>query len=197
MWGDQIAPAEGRDTLGRMNVEGGLVKRIGIGGPSSEEQRLPPRVLHTGLALSGPLELPPVEQTIAPRFARFLGCYETGRAEDPKLGGQVDIRFVIGEDGSTREVHASHTTLGSREVVSCLEASFRGLSFPASARGKTTVIYPLFFVPGSTAAPANAPSAVLGGGITRTAEVRVPCGRVRPSIADDYEPPEKPKPCPK
>jgi hypothetical protein len=189
LWGDEIAPAEGQDTLGRLNVQGGLVKRIGIGGPASERSR--PRVVHTGLVLSGPLGLPEVERTITPSFARFLDCYEAGRAADPKLEGQVNIRLVIEEDGSTRDVHIAHTTLGSPAAESCLEASFRGLSFPRSARGQTTVIYPLFFVPGSS------PPTVLGGGITRTAEVPVPCSRSRPSRGDDSEPPEKPKPCAK
>jgi hypothetical protein len=189
LWGDQIEPAEGQDTLGRLNVEGGLVKRIGIGGPSSERSR--PRVVHTGLALSGPLGMPEVERTITPSFARFLDCYEAGRAEDPKLEGRVDIRFVIQQDGSIRDVRTAHTTLGSRVAESCLEASFRELSFPRSARGETTVIYPLFFVPGSS------PPQVLGGGITHTTDPPVPCSRTRPSRGDDSEPPEKPQPCAK
>jgi hypothetical protein len=198
MWGDEIGPAEGRNTLGRVSEEGGLVKRIALGVALPDGEPMPPRVVHTGLLLNGPLELSEVEKTIAPRFTQLRGCYQAGLDNAPKLAGRADIQFVIAKNGSTRDVHTPHATLADREVVSCLEAGFRGLAFPASAGGETTVTYPLFFVPGNPAAAAHALPTPLEGAVIHVAEVRPPCGGVRQnSPPDDVGSPAKPKPCPK
>jgi len=78
---------------------------------------------------------------------RFRFCYEQGLKSNPRLGGRVTTRFIIGRDGSVSSVANGGSDLPDRHVVECVQRAFWGLSFPQPEDGIVTVVYPLVFTP--------------------------------------------------
>ncbi len=147
--------------------EGGGLGSIG-GFASSGQGRLgraqssaAPRVRAGAATVNGRLPPEVIHRVVRRRFARFRLCYEDGLRKEPKLEGQVSVRFVIGRDGSVSNPKGSGD-LEDKSVVACLIQAFAGLSFPAPEAGIVTVVYPLVFlagaVPAATTADAGADS---------------------------------------
>jgi ribosomal protein S27AE len=95
--------------------------------------------------VSGRLSAAVISGVVRTNFGRFRMCYEEGLARTPGLRGRVEVRFVVGRDGSVSNVSQAGSDLGDTRVVSCVVSAFYGLSFPAPAGGIVTVVYPLSF----------------------------------------------------
>ncbi|HVY27172.1 MAG TPA: AgmX/PglI C-terminal domain-containing protein [Polyangiaceae bacterium] len=102
-------------------------------------------------------QLPPevVQRIVRQNFGRFRLCYENGLRNDPNLQGKISARFVIGRDGAVSNVANAGSQLSDSTVVSCVLASFYGLTFPQPESGIVTVVYPMTFEPGAVS-PARA-----------------------------------------
>jgi hypothetical protein len=109
----------------------------------------PPRVIHLGLTVGGPLSHAAVLGTMAQRFGRFRDCYERGLERMPVLSGRVDLVLDVRPDGAAENIRIASSELSSPEVTSCLAAALGGLSFPAGDT-PSVVSYPLIFVPGTS-----------------------------------------------
>jgi hypothetical protein len=78
-------------------------------------------------------------------------CYSDALATNPKLGGQIDLWFVIvgdkGVGGIVESVDVlNKSTLRDPDVIECLRESFLGVTFPApKGGGAVTVEYPIIF----------------------------------------------------
>ncbi len=108
--------------------------------------------------------LPPVviQRIVRQSFNTFRACYEDGLRRDPNLRGRVEVRFVIGRDGSVPNVGNGHSDMPDGAVIACVLRGFRALSFPQPEGGIVTVTYPIMFSPedpsdaGTDAAAASA-----------------------------------------
>jgi Ca-activated chloride channel family protein len=107
-------------------------------GATSVSGRLPPEV---------------IQRIVRRNFGRFRLCYEKGVRVNPTLAGRVQVRFVIGTDGSVMNATGSGD-LPDKDVVACVASAFRGLSFPQPEGGSVTVSFPISFFPGDGSAPA-------------------------------------------
>jgi hypothetical protein len=89
--------------------------------------------------------LPPeaIEVVVRGHFGATLSCYDIGRRKNPSLAGVVRIKFVIGEDGFTKQATDEGSTLPDKEVIDCIVADFKKRHFPESHGGDVTVIYPI------------------------------------------------------
>jgi len=94
--------------------------------------------------------LPPevIQSVVRANFGALRACYEAGLKKEPKLAGTVTVNYVIGEDGSTREASDEGSTLSDKDVVACVVAGFRKLTYPPTQGGVVTVVYPVEFAPG-------------------------------------------------
>ena len=54
--------------------------------------------------------------------------------KDPKLAGKVAIKYVMGEDGTVKDIAVAQSTLPDQGVVGCATAVFRKLC-PRESRG--------------------------------------------------------------
>jgi hypothetical protein len=100
------------------------------------------------LTVSGRLGPDLVRRVVDGNNSRFRLCYEQGLARIPTMTGSLDVRFVIGRDGSVSNVSQTRADLPDTGVMHCVMSAFYGLRFPAPEGGIVTVVYPLRFRPG-------------------------------------------------
>ncbi len=173
MWGDEIGDAFGAGGLGLSGIgEGGGGRGEGIGlgsigalghgagtgtgqGFGSGHGRLggshktrAPKVRMGQTTVSGRLPPEVIQRIVRQNYGRFRMCYEQGLSRNPNLEGRVQVRFVIGRDGSVSNVQNGGSDLPDSAVVSCVISAYYGLSFPQPEGGIVTVVYPIMFQPG-------------------------------------------------
>ncbi len=173
MWGDEIGDAFGAGGLGLSGIgEGGGGRGEGIGlgsigtlghgagtgtgqGFGSGHGRLggshktrAPKVRMGQTTVSGRLPPEVIQRIVRQNYGRFRMCYEQGLSRNPNLEGRVQVRFVIGRDGSVSNVQNGGSDLPDSAVVSCVISAYYGLSYPQPEGGIVTVVYPIMFQPG-------------------------------------------------
>lgn len=75
-------------------------------------------------------------------------CYDREASKNPKLEGDVDVKFVIDPQGAVTDVAVdpAHTNVGDEAVGKCLVDVLKTLKFPPSAKGlETRAHYPFNF----------------------------------------------------
>lgn len=97
-------------------------------------------------AEEGSLDAEDAEDAIRPHWRRLTRCYDqAGEARD-FASGPVTLRFVVGTDGRTVEVHVLASSLGSFDVERCLVSTARGIVFRRPHGGaRASVEYSLEF----------------------------------------------------
>jgi hypothetical protein len=173
MFGDEIGDAYGAGGLGLSGIgEGGGGRGEGIGlgsigtlghgagtgtgqGFGSGHGRLggshatkAPKVRMGATTVSGRLPPEVIQRIVRQNYGRFRMCYEQGLARNPNLEGRVQVRFVIGRDGSVSNVSNGGSDIPDSAVVQCVIRNYYGLSFPQPEGGIVTVVYPIMFSPG-------------------------------------------------
>jgi pSer/pThr/pTyr-binding forkhead associated (FHA) protein len=173
MFGDEIGDAYGAGGLGLSGIgEGGGGRGEGIGlgsigtlghgagtgtgeGFGSGHGRLggahttkAPKVRMGATTVSGRLPPEVIQRIVRQNYGRFRMCYEQGLARNPNLEGRVQVRFVIGRDGSVSNVGNGGSDIPDSAVVQCVIRNYYGLSFPQPEGGIVTVVYPIMFSPG-------------------------------------------------
>ncbi|HVU04693.1 MAG TPA: AgmX/PglI C-terminal domain-containing protein [Polyangiaceae bacterium] len=173
MFGDEIGDAYGAGGLGLSGIgEGGGGRGEGIGlgsigtlghgagtgtgqGFGSGHGRLggshstkAPQVRMGATTVSGRLPPEVIQRIVRQNYGRFRLCYEQGLARNPNLEGRVQVRFVIGRDGSVSNVSNGGSDIPDSAVVQCVIRNYYGLSFPQPEGGIVTVVYPIMFSPG-------------------------------------------------
>ena len=98
--------------------------------------------------ISGRLPAEIIQRIVRQNYGRFRNCYEQGLSRNPNLEGRVQVRFIIGRDGSVSNVHSGDSDLPDSGVVGCVISAYYGLSFPEPEGGIVTVVYPIMFQPG-------------------------------------------------
>lgn len=82
------------------------------------------------------------------RKAETRACYDKVASKNPKLEGDVDIKFVIDPQGALTDVAVdpAHTNVGDEAIGKCLVDIVKTLKFPPSAKGmETRAHYPFNF----------------------------------------------------
>jgi hypothetical protein len=70
-------------------------------------------------------------------------CYDAGRRKNADLSGNVNVKVVIGEEGTTKDASDEKSTLPDQDVVQCIIGVFREIRYPASHDGNIAVIFPI------------------------------------------------------
>jgi hypothetical protein len=159
----QASPPHNSGVLTLLNSgQGGSSRGLGediVGGFAPS--RPTPTMLLGKLTVKGKLEPEIVRRIVRREFGRMRLCYELALKQDATLGGTVTVNFVIRPNGEVGKVTSS-SELKHAETVTCIERTFRGLSFPQLEGGLATVAAPIEFTPG---APPSASAQKVGGKI--------------------------------
>ena len=113
---------------------------LGLGGPGG--------VLRPGAAkVTGRLPPEVIQRIVRQNLGRFRLCYENGLRQNPKLTGQVTVRFTIDRAGAVSSAKDERSDLPDAGVVACVVRAYGSLSFPAPEGGSVSVVYPMSFSP--------------------------------------------------
>ncbi|MDP2315906.1 MAG: AgmX/PglI C-terminal domain-containing protein [Pseudomonadota bacterium] len=77
-------------------------------------------------------------------------CYEAALARDPRLYGEVVVRFTALADGRVEGVDVHLSTLGDAAAEACVLDAVRVLPFPGVTTDRLTVVYPFLFTSDAT-----------------------------------------------
>lgn len=98
--------------------------------------------------MSGRLPPEVIQRIVRQNYGRFRSCYEYGLSRNPNLEGRIQVRFIIGRDGTVSNAQNGGSDLPDSAVVSCVIGAYYGLNFPQPEGGIVTVVYPIMFQPG-------------------------------------------------
>ncbi len=114
----------GREVLRVVNLLERAARAAGTATPVISISSSPPPLFgeEAGVFVMSSLSsgrLPPVviRQSVRASYGGFRECYERGLMANPKLEGQVTVRFVIREDGSIHRIANGGPDLPSEDVI--------------------------------------------------------------------------------
>lgn len=143
--GDAIDESAGDGYAAKRRAPGGKAKLLRVGHAEPEARRMPPRVVHTGLRVSGPLEAARVATSMLAQLPAFRSCYANSLS-DTSQPDRLELTLTIAPNGSVVAGHASSPDSVPPEFVSCVLDASRKLRFD-QAPSETTVTYPLLLIP--------------------------------------------------
>jgi TonB family protein len=97
--------------------------------------------------LKGRLESSQIDAGIAPHQGGLAQCYKSAARKARFLGGKLVVKFVVGPDGTVKQVHLSENDLGAWGVERCILEIARGMKFapPKGGDGEAEFTIPLEF----------------------------------------------------
>lgn len=89
-----------------------------------------------------------IQKVVRANFDPLRTCYESGLKRNRDLQGRVAVKFVIDTEGRVVSAVDAGSDMPDREVIQCIVAEYRKLTFPKpEGGGIVTVIYPIVFNP--------------------------------------------------
>ncbi len=135
------AAAGGGADIGELAVGPG--ESIGLG--KKKVVRVRSRILTGAFASQGSLDSRVIARVVKLGMGGIKYCYEMGLKRNPKLAGKVVVEFVIGSGGRVRTARVTFSSLGDREVESCIVRRILRFRFPPPKNGSVRVSYPFIF----------------------------------------------------
>lgn len=104
------------------------------------------RIVPGRTIIKGSLSKEEIGRVIRRNLARFKYCYEKQLNANPNLAGKISVYFTIAPTGSVASAKVRETTMGSKNVESCVLKVMRSLKFPKPRGGGIVVVtYPFVF----------------------------------------------------
>lgn len=98
---------------------------------------------------SGGLTKDQINRVVRAHAAAVRYCYEKELQRAPTLNGRVDLFWVIRANGSVDRTKIAASTLGSKDVESCIERQIKNWQFPKSDAETIVQSYPFLFKGGA------------------------------------------------
>lgn len=88
-----------------------------------------------------------IAKTLSLKLDAFQNCYNVALKSNPKLGGELKVKFTILETGKVKQGNISFSGSASsdRNLSSCIHSVFLMVEFPKPKGGEVHVNYPLAF----------------------------------------------------
>lgn len=120
------------------------------GGPQmrTHETKSPNVRPDPNFSTNGHLDAEIIRRTVRQNEGKMVSCYADGLRKNPGLEGRVEVKFVIGRDGSvTMAQDGAGSDLPDQAVRACVVRSISTLSFSEPKDGTVKVTYPFTFSP--------------------------------------------------
>ncbi len=98
-----------------------------------------------GSAGAGTRSMAAIGKVVAQQQSRLRKVYETMLKRDPSLGGRLEIKFTINEDGSVSNVSVIKSTTGNNAFDNRIVSYIKRWKFAAASGGPVEVVYPFVF----------------------------------------------------
>jgi len=126
----------------------------GVEGPASvdtgargKEKRVKGIVKSEAPSVDGSIDAGVIARELRRRMGAIRACYERELKRNPRLGGKIVLRFVIGTNGAVREAEIESNTMGDDAVGECIVLNVKRFRFPVPEGGSVEVSYPFVFQP--------------------------------------------------
>ena len=100
-------------------------------------------------SVDGSIDANVIAKEIRRRMGAVRACYERELKRNPKLGGKIVVRFVIGANGAVTEAEIESNSMGDDAVGECIVLNLKRFRFAAPEGGSVEVSYPFVFQPSS------------------------------------------------
>ena len=88
-------------------------------------------------------------KVVKAQMGRIRSCYQRALSLNPRLTGELMVRFEVRSDGTSGSVSIQASSLNSPTVERCVREKFLQMTFPKPGGNKTlTMTYPIVFTPG-------------------------------------------------
>jgi len=132
-------------TMGRGGGEGGTGYGRGVSRYGERSGKIP-QVIPGKPIVSGALDMETIRRIIRQHAAEYKYCYEKQLNVKRDLAGKVTVKFTISGNGSVIAAGIEESTMGDRDVESCLVDKIKRWVFPEpKGGGIVTVKYPFVF----------------------------------------------------
>lgn len=89
-----------------------------------------------------------VRRVVQQHHSQLRYCFENELIRNPKLGGRIQVKWIITGNGSVSGAQLASTTMNNAKVESCIVSRVRGWQFPPpKGGGIATITYPFVFRP--------------------------------------------------
>jgi hypothetical protein len=96
--------------------------------------------------IMGALDRSVIDAYIRRNLAKIRWCYEKELNRDPKIFGKIVINFIISGTGRVSTSKVKRTTMGNKNVESCVARQIRKIHFPKPKGGGIVIVnYPFVF----------------------------------------------------
>jgi predicted Zn finger-like uncharacterized protein len=86
-----------------------------------------------------------INEAVRSRTSALQRCVEQQRAADANTRGTLKVRWIIGGDGSVRDVRVLSEEFGRQPIAPCIAGVVRSLRFPRSRTSGQEVVFPFRF----------------------------------------------------
>jgi hypothetical protein len=91
------------------------------------------------LTVNGRLPPEVIKRIVRQHFGKIRLCYENALRRDPRLAGNVVVRFVIDRQGAVASATTGGSTIRDAAMVECVRNVFPSLAFPSPESGTVDV----------------------------------------------------------
>jgi hypothetical protein len=103
---------------------------------------VPPAI---GSDLPDSVSVSQINEAVVGQKAALLRCIEEQRAVDPAARGTLKMRWIIGADGTTRDVRVTSDEFSKQPISPCISNVVKGIRFPRSRTAGQEVVFPFKF----------------------------------------------------
>ncbi len=147
------APAPQPEPAQQPRRKGGGDPLLDLGGEDDVEKELsgkgskrsvyvPPAM---GSDLPENVSVSQINEAVVGQKSALMRCIEQQKAADPDTRGTLKVRWIIGGDGSTRDVRVVNDEFARQPIAPCITSIVRSIRFPRSRTTGQEVVFPFKF----------------------------------------------------
>ena len=86
-----------------------------------------------------------INEAVVGQKSALMRCIDQQKAADPDTRGTLRVRWIIGGDGSVRDVRLLSDEFARQPIAPCITSIVRGIRFPRSRTTGQEVVFPFKF----------------------------------------------------
>jgi outer membrane biosynthesis protein TonB len=98
-----------------------------------------------GASVGGRMRPEVIRDVVRAHAGELTVCRDAARQRSSTMAGTVTVHFTIHPDGSVEGAKDSGSTVQDAAMIQCVVGAVGAMSFPVSAAGTITVVYPIVF----------------------------------------------------
>jgi hypothetical protein len=98
-----------------------------------------------GSGLPDSVSVSQINEAVVGQKTALMRCIDRQKAADPDARGTLKVRWIIGGDGSVRDVRLLTSEYARQPIAPCITSVVKGIRFPRSRTAGQEVVFPFKF----------------------------------------------------